>query len=226
MPYKYRLTTSKYTILRRHRRLIWLLSFLLVLFMSSCLLFIWYISQADNSGQPQTDIRSKSFNPLKTFETPYFTFKTDKSWSFMNKESTQNVFVYRSSQKNIVRRDLTVYVNSLPDNLLLTRVLPVEAEDDHLVIGEISSHCRDYLRGRIQPANNSPIEGSVESVRIKCQIDGTSNTVGTGKKNGSYQISLTGKSGQSNKYYLLYHDLQFTPQLGDFANIARSFHVK
>ncbi|HEX5796824.1 MAG TPA: hypothetical protein VFX86_00355, partial [Candidatus Saccharimonadales bacterium] len=190
MPYKYRFTLPKHVALRKYRHLLLLLSALLFLILGCYLVFIWYISQENRIDKPQTDFKASSFNPLKTFDTPYFTLDTDKSWKFMEKESTDNKFVYRSFGKNIVKSDLIVYVDSLPKDLLLTRVLPVEPDDDRFIVGEVSGHCKTYLSDRIAPGNNNPIEGIVESVRIKCQVDGTSNTVGTGLKNGSYQTIL------------------------------------
>lgn len=226
MPYKYRFYIPKSAAIKRHKRLISFLIFLLLIILVAYGIFIWYVSRGYNEPQPQSGLVSKDFNPLQTFETDYFSFNADKSWSFIEKESSKDVFVYRSSKNNIVSRDLTVYVNTLPQNLLLTRVLPVEQDGAQFIVGDVSSHCRDYLKDRIIPSNNNPIEGVVEAVSIKCQIDGTSTTVGTGKKNAGYQTELTSESGKNNSYFLLYHDLEFTPRLTSFTNIANSFKAK
>jgi hypothetical protein len=226
MSYKYRSDRPKHAVLKKYRRDVFLLALVFLLTIGSLSFFIYYVSKQNNLYQPQTDVISKSFNPLKTFETPYFSFEADKSWDFVKKESTDNTFVYRSSKKNIVMRDMMVYVNVLPRNLLLTHVLPVEEAGNRFNPGDISEHCRDYLKDRIQPGNNNPIEAVVGSVRIRCQIDGTSYTAGTGKKNGSYIASLVGGNGQSNGYYLLYHDLEFTPRPSIFTNIVHSFRAK
>ena len=117
-------------------------------------------------------------------------------------------------------------MNSLPQDPLVTHVLPVKANTDRFDVGEVSEHCSNYLRGLIRPGDNNPIEGVVKSVRIKCQVDGTSNTVGTGLVNGSYQVPLRNSDGSLNKYYLVYRDLEFTPQFAQFVNIAWSFRAK
>lgn len=226
MPYNYKFTLPKYVVLRKYKRMIFILSLVLLLVVLSYLLFIWYASNENNMDQPQTDFKSKDFNPLRTFDTRYFSFDADKSWHFVAKESTATKFVYRSSSKNIVSSDLVIYVNSLPQDLLVTHVLPVRVNTDRFNVGDVSDHCRNYLQNIIRPGDNNPVEGVVEGVRIKCQVDGTSNTVVIGQVKGSYQVPLTGSDGRTNRYYIVYHDLQFTPQFAQFVNIAWSFRAK
>ncbi|HET7673573.1 MAG TPA: hypothetical protein VFK11_03625 [Candidatus Saccharimonadales bacterium] len=221
---RYSFNLSKFSILRKYKRVILFWSVMLMVVLAGYLAFIYYASMDDNPYKPQTDIKSENFNPLRTFKTPYFSFDADKSWKFVKKESTDNKFVYRSSKKNIVNSDLTVYVNSLPSDLLLTHVLPVKTRYDRFDVGDISGHCKDYLKDRIQPGNNNPMQGVVEGVSITCQVDGTSDTAGTGLVGGSYQTPLRGSRG-TNQYYLLYHDLQFMPRYADFINIAWSFRA-
>lgn len=219
MSYKYRLTLPKHLEVRRRKRVVRLLIFLILILLAGAAIFIWYVSRKPNINQPSSGIKSASFQPLQTFDTPSFTFEADKSWSFVENESTSNIFVYRSSKNNIVSRDLYVYVNTLPKDPLVTRVLPVEPQGNGFSPRDVSQHCKDYLKDRIY--NNSPIEGVVESVSIRCQVDGTSNTVGTGQVNGNYQTRLG-----NNDFYLLYHDLEFTPRFSVFTNIVQSFEAK
>jgi hypothetical protein len=226
MPYNYKFTLPKYVVLRKYKRMIFVLILLLLFVVLSYLLFIWYASNENKTYHPQTDFKTKDFNPLRNFKTHYFSFETDKSWHFVPEESTDNKFVYRSTSRNIVKSDLAVYVNSLPRDLLVTRILPTKANTDRFKVGDISSHCRDYLHGLIRPGDNNPVNAIVKGVRIKCQVDGTSNTVGTGLINGSYQVPLMGHKNTINKYYLVYHDLQYTPQFARFINIAWSFRSR
>lgn len=224
MAYNHRLPYKKDPGRKKHRRSIAVLSFMLFIVISGIIFFVWYISQAGSQDQPQSDARSNNFNPLKTFESQYFTFQTDKTWKYIKDESAPGKFVYRSSKDNIVMRDMTVYVNTLPSNLLLTYVLPVTSSGESFVPGNTSDHCKTYIKD-LRPGHNNPVEVTVESVRIRCQVDGTSATVGTGMMDGSYQTMLAGKSAK-RKYFLLYHDLQYSPDFDTFKNIVRSFQAK
>lgn len=222
----YRPNFSKNSVKKKHKRIIAALVLLLFLAVLAIAIFIWIVSRQGNEYQPQSDLKSDSFYPLKTFDTTYFSFEADKTWQFIKDESSANSFVYRSSKNGIVMRDMTVYMDSLPSNLLLTYVLPVESAGDRFSVGEVSGHCKDYLKGKIKPGDNNPVDAVITGVKIKCQVDGTSATVGTGLKNGSYQTTLAGKKNGAKRYYLLYHDLQYTPDLDTFAAIVRTFQTK
>lgn len=224
MAYKYRFSLPKSTSVKKHKLTIFLLVTLLLCIGLACLILIWIISNETKSvEQPKTNVNSVSYQPQQTFQNQYFSFEADKSWSFMPSESSSNVFVYRSSKNNLVARDLKVYINTLPSNLMLTRILPVEANGDRLKIGEISDHCRQYLAR--PPTDNNPVNVNVLSVTFRCQVDGTSNVAGSGQVNGSYQTELQSDSGLSRKYFLLYNDLEFTPNFNNFLNIAKSFRA-
>ena len=199
MSYKYRSGIPNPGPPKKYKLFLIFLSLVFLAALAMYLIFLWYVSKDQNSiSQPRTEFKTDSYRPLQTLETDYFSFDADKSWSFIEKESTDNLFVYRSSVKNIVRRDLRVFVNSMPDNPLLTRVLPVDEAGDRFEVGHVSEHCKEYLKDHIKSGNNNPIQATIESVDIKCQIDGTSNTVGTGKKGGSYQTILSADN-HSNK---------------------------
>lgn len=225
MSYRYRFTLPKHIILRKYKSIIAVLALLLFIVIAIYLAFVWYISNENSQYQPQTEIRSASYTPLQKFQTQHFSFEADNSWSFIEKESSANIFVYRSEKNNIVSRDFTVYVNTLPQNLLVTRVLPLEPDGNKFSVSEVSEHCKEYLKDRISPGNNNPIVARIESVQIKCQVDGTSTTVGTGQVNGNYQVELKAGNGSTNKYFIVYNDLEFTPRLNTFINIVRSFRA-
>ncbi len=225
MAYRYKISSPKIWSLRKHKKIIASLVIILFLLICSYLFFIFYIAKEKPIEQPKTEVHTGSFNPLQTLRTPYFSFEADNSWSFIEQESSADTFVYRSSKKNIVSRDLRVYVNHLPQNQFVTYVLPLEADGDQFSFEAVSDHCRDYLKDKIQPGNNNPIEASVESVNIKCQIDSKDTKVGTGQKDGGYLTQLTSESGKSNKYFIVYRDLEFTPRLSIFTNIVSSFRA-
>lgn len=224
MAYKYSLSLPKSASVKKHKLAIFLLITLLLFVGLACLILVWVIaSETKSVEQPKTNVNSVSYQPLQTFQNQYFSFEADKSWAFMPNESSTNVFVYRSSKNNLVIRDLKVYVNTLPSNLMVTRILPVEADGDRLKIGEISEHCRQYLPRA--PTDNNPINVNILSVTFRCQVDGTSNIAGSGQVNGSYQTELKSDSGGGRKYFLLYNDLEFTPNFNNFINIAKSFRA-
>ena len=177
----------------------------------------------NSPSQATTQPKTTEYQPFKTFTSPYFTFQTDKNWQAMPAEYTANIYVYRAFRNNLVERDLTVYVNTLPVNLMLTYILPVQVTGNKLSASDISQHCRNYLPASYLASSRNPTSVTVETVNFTCQTDGTSVTIGTGTKGGSYQTTMTRKNGTSAQYFLLYHDLTFSSRPEIFKTITESF---
>lgn len=172
---------------------------------------------------PLGGIDSSFYQPLKTFKTKYYSFEAEKEWNFVPKESSQSVFVYRQSHKNIVMSDLKIYVNSLPGDLLLTNILPVKPAGDQFNTDQISPHCKEALPKNYLLTNRNPKNVVFKGVSFKCWSDGTLPVVGTGLYGGSYQSELEGKKSGKNKFFLIYNDRQYNQTLFKFQNIVESF---
>ncbi len=186
---------------------------------------VWLWNRGGNNSAPQTSTQNKTVNyqPYKTFNSPYFSFQTDQNWEAVPAESNSNTFVYRSIKNKLVERDLTVYVNSLPINSMLTYILPVQLQSDRFLTDDVSDHCRSSVPASYLASSRNPTTTTIKKVSFKCQVDGTSTTIGTGVEGGSYQADLVRQDGSKARYFLLYHDLSFTPRPQLFKTIVDSF---
>lgn len=190
---------------------------------------IWFGSvfwrQAGSNSDPTTSQKGATINyqPYKTFTTPYFKLQTDQNWQPVAQESTGHHYVYRAFKGKLVERDLTVYVNELPPRLMLTYVLPATPLGNHLQTTEVSQHCRASLPPSYLKTSNNPTTTTIGGVSFTCQTDGTGTTIGSGVKGGSYQANLRRTDGSTANYFLLYHDLAFTPRPQLFKAIVDSF---
>jgi hypothetical protein len=216
-----------YRKLRRRIRIISLAMLVLVLAIAAILLITNYVyrHRGNNSpAQESANTKTIDYQPFTTFTTAYFSFQTDKSWQAVPAESTSTIFVYRSSRNNLVERDLTVYVNTLPINLMLTYVLPAQAKGNQLASSNISEHCRNYVPPSYLASSRNPVSVTFETVRFTCQTDSTGVAIGTGSRGGSYQLVMPRKNGTAAQYFLLYNDRAFTHKPDIFKAIADSFH--
>ncbi|HSX24061.1 MAG TPA: hypothetical protein VLE74_03110 [Candidatus Saccharimonadales bacterium] len=221
--------SDHYRRLRRRIRIISLLILLLLALIAAVLLAantIWRHPGQNSPSQSSSKAQTTNYQPYTTFNTPYFTFQADKSWQAVPAESTPNTFVYRGFRNKLVERDLTVYINTLPLNLMLTYVLPAQVIGGQLASGDISRHCSTYLPPDYVAHSRNPAPATVDSVSFTCQTDGTSVTIGTGMRGGSYQITMVRKGGSTAKYFLLYHDLSFTPRPAIFKAIVDTFKAQ
>lgn len=190
--------------------------------------FFWRHHGSDSSPVQAVKPQTSVYEPFLTFTTPYFQFQTDKNWQYEPNESTSNTFVYRGFRGKLVERDLTVYVNALPtpQSLLLTYILPVQAQGNTLISQNISDHCRTVVPAAELAASRNPRIVVVGGVTFTCQVDNSSTIIGTGMIGGSYQTSLTRTDGSQAKYFLLYHDLAYEPNPEIFKAIVDSFRSR
>ncbi len=212
--------------LRRRRRLIGTAILLLILLLVATAVFISLFWQHGDQNSPSVigkQNKPVNYQPYKTFTTPYFQLQTDQNWQAVPAESTAHAYVYRAFKGRLVERDLTVYVNELPPRLMLTYILPVRVDGNQFTAGSVSDHCRTAAPAAYLAKSRNPIEVTIDSVHFICQTDGTSTTIGTGLKGGSYQTALSRPNGSSAQYFLLYHDLAFNPRPQLFKDIVDSF---
>jgi len=217
-----------YRHLHRRRRLLKtgiFIALLLVIVVAGAVFFLW--SRRGSSSPPDTSAHTTTINyqPFTTFTTDYFTFQADKDWQAVPAETTPTSFVYRELKKNLVERDLTIYVNQLPPRLMLTYILPVDVTGNEMKTGDVSQHCRTSLPADYLKNSRNPKETTMGGVNFLCWADSASVTIGTGQRGGSYQVSLS--HGQIKaQYFLLYHDLAYNPRPEIFKQLVGSFQSR
>src|SRR5581483_3334556 len=106
-----------YRKLQRRRRLIvfWvILAALIIVGVIIAVLYLWKRGGQNSPSQTSQHGKTISFQPYKTFTTPYFEMQTDQDWQAMPEESNATTFVYRAFKAKLVERDLYIYINTLP----------------------------------------------------------------------------------------------------------------
>lgn len=225
---KYSSAVPEHVIRRLNRWLmVGLLFILFVVLIVAVSLTLWFLNLRDEeSSQPTSLGETTVNNPFKTFKTDYFVLKTDKTWRFIPEESSANSFVYRSYKKGLVLRDVTVYVNTLPSNLLLTGVLSADAGKDRFKVRSISDHCREALPKNYLQTSRNPAEVTIDGVSFTCQADNDQAIIGTGISGSGLSANLDREDGTQAGYFLLYHDLEFTPKRSIFQDIVENFRSR
>jgi hypothetical protein len=190
-------------------------------------LALWFLHQQnENAAQPSSRGETTINNPFKTFETDYFTLKADETWQFVREESSSNTFVYRSFRNGLVLRDVTVFVNTLPPNLLLTGILSADAAGDRFKIRGISGHCKKALPPNYLDATRNPADVIIDGVSFTCQADNDQTILGTGIRSSGLSASLKRQNGTRAGYFLLYHDLESNPKTAVFKDIIEGFRSR
>jgi hypothetical protein len=162
---------------------------------------------------------------IRVFRTPYFQFQTGNSWAEDAKETTENVFVYRSYKGPLIEHDLYIYINPPVEQFDATRIQPVSPKEDGTfeVVEGISDHCDNIL-----PEGNKDREQVVtfKEVKFMCDADDTIYDVLVGKAGGTPYMDLVRPSGTMARYVIKYRDLTAEPTGRELKEIVRSFQTR
>jgi hypothetical protein len=125
-------------------------------------------------------------------------------------------------------RWVRLYEDTIPADYAYNYLLPLEANGDSLIIGQISGNCADFTT-TAQTHNNGTIAAVAKWQQISFYCDYGNQVfqvVGTSSKEGINSVSLTGSSGHTHKFFFLYQDNNVTPDLNTLAGILATFRVK
>ncbi len=157
----------------------------------------------------------------QTFQTPYFQFTAGRSWVADAGASGNGVYVYRSMRSKLLEHQLTVYVNSPPPKLEVTRVLPITIEKNAITIGAVSEHC-----GKVTGYNRQLTTTIVSGVTISCFGDDTKYSVLAGLVGGTPQMNLSRPDGSMATYTIYYSNVTAMPDAAQFSEIMQTFRTR
>lgn len=157
----------------------------------------------------------------QVFESPYFAFHANNSWKKDDAVSSDNVYIYRSTQAGLLEQLLTIYVNKSPAELDAAYVLPVTQNGNHLQVNDLSEHCG-------KQSNYSRQLGviSVSGVLMRCFGDDTRFNVVAGLVNGSTEMRLQRPNGELATYVVYYSNSTALPNAEQLKDIMRSFIIR
>ena len=157
-----------------------------------------------------------------------FTLDLPSDWQPV-KPPPLNYTVYSWSGVNGANaaRHLDVYVDTIPADLAVNRLLPVQADGDHLdVTGVTSDNCVNFT----DRAGMSAATGSAPSkwggVDFLCDMGNYErDVVAIGSPEGRNATTVVGATSGKHTILLLYRDNNTNPDFTIFVAIAKSFHV-
>lgn len=198
--------------------------FLAVIILLTAFLLYEQINKIDYNPDDQTTSSAQTTTISakdQLFESPYFQFRADKSWAKDEKSSNENMYVYRSIRSGLLNQLLTIYVNQSPDDLEVTRVLPVTQEGVRLNVRAVSEHC-----GKQSNFNKQLSPITIDSVTINCFGDDTRYNVLVGLVGGTSQMKLLRPDNTTAVYTIHYTNSTSTPDAAQLQDIVNSFKVR
>jgi hypothetical protein len=183
-----------------------------------------WIQAADRSQITSIESSSVQTSSSQIFRSEYFQFQAPNGWVEVSNETKPPTYVYRQLDGNLVKRELRIYVNSPPEQIASSRVLPVSVEDEQLVPGTVSDHCKNS--SAFSGGNRNPIEIDWQGIMIYCEPDSIEYNLVVGNRGSKHGMLLKRPDDSYATYTMIYRDLTISPNINDLSGILRSFQAR
>ena len=169
----------------------------------------------------------------KTIDEPFYSLQLPGDWketSRTNNANEQSV-TWTTTKKDDSQRSLQVFVDMIPATMPVNRMLPLTATGTTLTTGDVSENCATFTQGGtldVQKAVSlSPTSARWQGVDFICNLPNVvDNQVGTSSRDGVNQITVTGATKGTHKYFFLYIDRNIQPDYALFLDALTSFRAK
>jgi hypothetical protein len=194
--------------------------------------YIYYKNDTKGSmeNNPGPAIKSVvAANPQGTahFTEANFSFDLPGDWKKKGELTTgpYHKYSYQATLKNADNRFLDIYMDSLPLDMSVNKVVAVTANGDKLSHGEISNNCAEFTQ-QTTP-KQFKIQAKWDGVNFYCNMEGTSrNVTGTSSAQGINSVTLQNVGFTKHSFFFVYEDDNYNPDYGIMYNMLDSFTVK
>lgn len=186
--------------------------------------------------QPNTQLtQSKPFvgyvpvssTPTQLIKKSIFTMALPAGWQAATPPPVADtVYSWKGTGDDDARR-LDVYVDKLPENMAVNRLLPVEGDGDQLnVVGMVSDNCANFTDKTTESTATGTASAKWSGVSFICDLGNYErDVVGTGSAEGMNTVTMTGPAAGSHHFFFVYTDNSANPDYALFQTILKSFRI-
>lgn len=180
--------------------------------------------------EPVTHTVSSNEGATKGFDEGIFTFSLPVDWVVESHDAQQ--YTLQSTKKYFDNRTLNIYLDTIPPNFALNRLLPVQIQGNTIQTGTVSDDCRSFTGGSISGAQqaqslpNTPAKW--QGISFICDLSNYNrNAVGTGSIGSPLNtITLLGPASGKHSFFFVYTDHNVNPDYNIFYAMLQSFRLK
>lgn len=212
--------------LAKRRRWVWFVT-TIVLLIAGVIAYIIYDGLKTQTiiSNPPAEVQATlaDTKSQSVFDEETFRLTTDDTWQKVEvRDPEYDQFVYHSFSDGVVRRELSVYVNDIPQDFALTHVLPVEIVGSAIVPLNVSPKCDTLQENK---KNKRDVAVRWAGVNFVCDPDMNAPIVGTSHNEMDYNLRIKGQT-MTNTYFFVYKDLEPSAQLALFDELLKAFEFK
>jgi hypothetical protein len=166
------------------------------------------------------------FDPFKTIETDYFSFRVEKTWEEVSELIIPgSMYTYREMQGKNPQGLLQIFINSSPrgSESYYTHVVPIVVKDGQFDnVHEMEPDCNTTNTNKLVQ-NFMVTQGETTFL---CWAGSSQLYSIAGEVGGDDKITLRRANGTTAEYAITYRNLAFTPNDASFARVLRTFKAK
>ena len=160
------------------------------------------------------------------------TFKMElpSDWKEVSRTSNrqEQSITWQATKKYEDNRYLIAYIDTIPKTKAVTRMLPLSAREDSLVVGEASTNCSTFTKhgdGTGRQDQDEPAK--YQNLSFICDLGRSiDNEIGTGSADGINTVFVTGPSKGKHAYFFVYTDHNIQPDANILYAALKSFRAK
>lgn len=158
-----------------------------------------------------------------------FEFELPGDWRKIDAVNTANEqsITWQATLRDEDNRWLKLYINSIPEDQAVVRLLPVKVSDSRMQRGQLSGHCNTFT-GEASGGQRYPM-AKWEDVDFWCDAGRRVNVniIGTGQASQPINtIEITGENSGTNRYFFVYTDQNIRPNFEILYSAVNSFRAK
>jgi hypothetical protein len=215
----------------RHRYRWYIVTLLLIIVLAFIGIVIFHHGLKTDTSLSQSKVITQYYSAVGT-DTMHVTEATfsvylPAGWKTASDIGSPNkVYSWQGTGGDVDRR-IDIYIDSLPTNLAVNRLLPVQASNDQLeTIGPVSDNCTDFTTPTAQSSTTGTVAAKWDGVNFICDVANYErDVVAIGSTEGVNAVTMTGPSAGSHNVLLVYTDNSADADYSIFTSIVESFQI-
>ena len=219
----------------RKKLLIEFIAVLLAIFIVAAFLVWFFIFRG---GTQSSASFNKTGGTVAVVEAATIEFTVDEfkillpeGWELLGKQNpyyNQLYYEFQSKVKDYDNRWLKVFVDVIPQDYALNKLLPITVEGNKLKPGIMSDDCKTFT-GAPKPGSGQTSaqtwKATWENVTFICNMQSQQNHVGTASAADGYNVPVTGPAKGTHKYFFVYIDHNVRPDTSILTDAVKSFEA-
>lgn len=167
----------------------------------------------------------------KEFTVDEFTIELPEGWELLGKQNPfydQVYYEFQSKIKDYENRWLRVYVDVIPDDYIINKLLPIVVQGNKVDPGTISGDCKTF-KGAPKPGSGQTTyqtwKATWEDITFICDMVSAQNKIGTATAVDGYAVPINGPTKGLHKYFFVYIDHNIRPDTSIMVNALESFEA-